>query len=198
MKFKAIFANRKTDYSVPLTELEEGQIGQITADNDPLSNKDCKGRFVQWSAGEEDGGYRLREVGRVKFWQCVDKDKPETQAGYRVRILGEGDRLAVGKDGRITAEWAARDSTVPMSALQPGEIGEVATEGYKGQLVARAYRGFQDGAVQYLDGTNAWSADTVRNGTLRVRILKPGDRIEIVNDADDADDADDGVEGTEG
>ena len=186
MKFKAVFATRETDYSVPLTEMKKGQIGQITADNDPLSDKDCKGRFVQWSAGEEDGGYRLREVGRVKFWQRVDKDKPETQAGYRVRILGEGDKLAVGKDGGITAEWAARDSTVPMSALQPGEIGEVATEGHKGRLVARTYSGFRDGAVQILDGTDAWYADTVRDGTLRdgtlrVRILKPGDRIEVVD-----------------
>ena len=182
MKFKAVFATRETDYSVPLTEMKKGQIGQITDDNDPLSDKDCKGRFVQWSAGEEDGGYRLREVGRVKFWQCVDKDKPETQAGYCVRILGEGDKLAVGKDGGITAEWAVRDSTVPMSALQPGEIGELATEGrYKVRLVARVCDGRRGGAVQMLDGTDAWYAETVRNGTLRVRILKPGDRIEVVD-----------------
>lgn len=177
MKFKAVFATRETDYSVPLTEMKEGQIGQITHDSDG----DCTGRFVQWSAGEEDGGYRLREVGRVNWWSGVRLDNPKTQKGYRVRILGEGDKLAVGKDGGITAEWAARDSTVPMSALRPGEIGEVATEGYKGRLVARAYRGYRDGAVQILDGTDAWSADTDRSGTLRVRILKPGDRIEVVD-----------------
>lgn len=178
MEFKAVFQNREQDYSVPLSELKAGQVGQLTVA--PGLTEYTVGYLVQWSAG--DGGLQLREVGgRTSYWGSVVPGDPRTHRGARVRILRDGDKLVADGDGKLSVEWAGRDLSIPLKDLKPGQIGEIITCGYTGTLLTRIYREAHPDSAQFLDGTDAFLdlEHGVAGERVRVRVLRPGDRITV-------------------
>ena len=176
MKFKAVFKSNP-DFSVPLSELKIGQIGVLTKSREGFT----LGLLVQWSHGRESDALLRTVGGDASYWGYLSpsSDK-ETLDQYRVRILRDGDKLVFGRDGAPTVEWAKREPpTIPLRELRPGQIGEIAKDmcGYEGTLVACVYRRAKDHSVQFLDGTDAFLG--VDGFNIPVRVLQPGDRIEV-------------------
>lgn len=187
MKFKAVFQNVLPDRSVPLSELKTGQIGVLTESNEEFT----VGYLVQWSSGRTPGTRLCAVGGDASYWSGVGPDSgASVLSRYRVRILADGDKLVAGKHGGFAVEWAERELSVPLTDLRDGQVAEVTefdgrkTGAYAGALVERApWGGDPEGSFRFVgcpsERDGLFRDSRVRSGT-RVRVLRPGDRIEVV------------------